>query len=265
MLRRWAAFTRFLIDGRVCLSNNAAERTLRCVPLGRKSWLFCSSDGGGQRAAVAYSLIQTCRLNDVDPRPGSLTSWPVSPTIPSAASTSSCRGTGGALGSLWQPDGPRQLGPFRPNHRPRRSGSRQNRRRNRGPCARHGSRRRPGLGLQPGTRKRHYGLHHASHREPGNTHIRPGDRQKFASMRSSPYGYQEGTGITASPIAGPPQPDFHDDRSPRIRNRRRIRIGLHLDLRKAVASLLELPPPAIDLTRSNIGKTGNLSNVRPRR
>lgn len=68
MLRRWDAFTRFLADGRVCLSNNAAERSLRCVTLGRKSWLFCGSDRGGQRAAVAYSLIQTCRLNDVDPR-----------------------------------------------------------------------------------------------------------------------------------------------------------------------------------------------------
>lgn len=68
MLRRWGAFTRFLDDGRVCLSNNAAERSLRCVPLGRKSWLFCGSDRGGQRAAVAFSLIQTCRLNDVDPQ-----------------------------------------------------------------------------------------------------------------------------------------------------------------------------------------------------
>ena len=45
MLRRWGAFTRFLDDGRVCLSNNAAERSLRCVPLGRKSWLFCGSRG----------------------------------------------------------------------------------------------------------------------------------------------------------------------------------------------------------------------------
>jgi transposase len=68
MLRRWDAFTRFLDDGRVCLSNNTAERALRCVPLGRKSWLFCGSDRGGQRAAVAYSLIQTCRLNDIEPQ-----------------------------------------------------------------------------------------------------------------------------------------------------------------------------------------------------
>jgi transposase len=68
MLRRWDAFTRFLDDGRVCITNNAAERALRCVPLGRKAWLFCGSDRGGQRAAVLYSLIQTARLNDVDPQ-----------------------------------------------------------------------------------------------------------------------------------------------------------------------------------------------------
>ena len=68
MLRRWPAFTRFLDDGRICISNNAAERALRCVPLGRKAWLFCGSDRGGQRAAVIYSLIQTARLNDVDPQ-----------------------------------------------------------------------------------------------------------------------------------------------------------------------------------------------------
>lgn len=68
MLRRWDAFTRFLDDGRVCLTNNAAERALRCVPLGRKAWLFCGSDRGGERAAVLYTLIQTARLNDVDPQ-----------------------------------------------------------------------------------------------------------------------------------------------------------------------------------------------------
>lgn len=68
MLRRWEAFTRFLDDGRICLTNNAAERALRCIPLGRKAWLFCGSDRGGQRAAVLYTLIQTCRLNDVDPQ-----------------------------------------------------------------------------------------------------------------------------------------------------------------------------------------------------
>jgi transposase len=84
MLRRWDAFTRFLTDGRVCLTNNAAERALRCVPLGRKAWLFCGSDRGGQRAAIVYSLIQTCGLNDVDPQAwladvlGRIAEYPVS-------------------------------------------------------------------------------------------------------------------------------------------------------------------------------------------
>jgi transposase len=68
MLRRWPSFTRFLDDGRICLSNNAAERALRGIALGRKSWLFCGSDRGGQRAAVLYSLIVSAKLNDVDPQ-----------------------------------------------------------------------------------------------------------------------------------------------------------------------------------------------------
>jgi transposase len=68
MLKRWPAFTLFLDDGRVCLSNNAAERALRGVALGRKSWLFCGSDRGGQRAAAMYSLIVTAKMNGVDPQ-----------------------------------------------------------------------------------------------------------------------------------------------------------------------------------------------------
>ena len=68
LLKRWTAFTRFLDDGRICVSNNAAERALRGIALGRKSWLFCGSDRGGQRAAVVYSLIVTARMNDVDPQ-----------------------------------------------------------------------------------------------------------------------------------------------------------------------------------------------------
>jgi hypothetical protein len=68
MLKRWPAFTLFLEDGHVCLSNNAAERSLRGVALGRKSWLFCGSDRGGQRAAVIYSLIVTAKMNGVDPQ-----------------------------------------------------------------------------------------------------------------------------------------------------------------------------------------------------
>jgi len=68
VLKRWPAFTRFLDDGRICLSNNAAERALRGIALGRKSWLFAGSDRGGQRAAAMYSLIGTAKLNDVDPQ-----------------------------------------------------------------------------------------------------------------------------------------------------------------------------------------------------
>ena len=68
MLRPWDGFTRFLDDGRVCLTNNAAERALRGIALGRKAWLFAGSDRGAERAAVMYSLIGTARLNDVDPQ-----------------------------------------------------------------------------------------------------------------------------------------------------------------------------------------------------
>jgi hypothetical protein len=68
MLKRWPAFTRFLADGRICLSNNAAERALRAVALGRKAWLFAGSPRGGERAAAMYTLIHTAKLNDVDPQ-----------------------------------------------------------------------------------------------------------------------------------------------------------------------------------------------------
>jgi hypothetical protein len=68
MLRRIDVFTCFLEDGRICLSNNAAERELRGIALGRKAWLFAGSDRGGERAAVMYTLIQTAKLNNIDPR-----------------------------------------------------------------------------------------------------------------------------------------------------------------------------------------------------
>jgi hypothetical protein len=68
MLSRWPAFTRFLEDGRTCLSNNAAERALRGLALGRKSWLFAGSQRGAERATLMYTLIQTAKLNDVDPQ-----------------------------------------------------------------------------------------------------------------------------------------------------------------------------------------------------
>ena len=68
MLNRWDGFARFLDDGRICLSNNAAERALRGIALGRRSWLFAGSDRGGARAATMYSLIVTAKMNDVDPQ-----------------------------------------------------------------------------------------------------------------------------------------------------------------------------------------------------
>ena len=68
MLNRWQAFIRFLHDGRICLTNNAAERALRGIALGRKAWLFAGSDRGGQRAATMYSLIITAKMNNVDPQ-----------------------------------------------------------------------------------------------------------------------------------------------------------------------------------------------------
>jgi transposase len=68
MLKRWDGFTGFLADGRICLSNNAAERALRGIALGRKAWLFAGSDRGGGRAAFMYGLITTARLNDLDPQ-----------------------------------------------------------------------------------------------------------------------------------------------------------------------------------------------------
>ena len=68
MLTRWEAFTRFLDDGRICLTNNAAERALRGLALGRKSWLFAGSERGAERAALMYTLIQTAKLNDIDPQ-----------------------------------------------------------------------------------------------------------------------------------------------------------------------------------------------------
>jgi transposase len=68
MLTRWPAFTRFLDDGRICLTNNAAERALRGIALGRRAWLFAGSDRGGERAAAIYSLIATAKLNDINPQ-----------------------------------------------------------------------------------------------------------------------------------------------------------------------------------------------------
>jgi transposase len=67
MLKRFDRFAAFLDDGRICLTNNAAERALRGFALGRKSWLFAGSDRGADRAAAMATLIMTAKLNDVDP------------------------------------------------------------------------------------------------------------------------------------------------------------------------------------------------------
>lgn len=66
-LNQWQALTRYLDDGRIEIDNNAAERALRGVALGRKNFLFLGSDAGGERAATMYSLLGTARLNDVNP------------------------------------------------------------------------------------------------------------------------------------------------------------------------------------------------------
>ena len=66
-LSRWNALTLVLRDGRVCLDNNAAERAMRPITLGRKNWLFAGSDAGGERAAAIYSLTETAKLNGLDP------------------------------------------------------------------------------------------------------------------------------------------------------------------------------------------------------
>jgi transposase len=67
-LNHWAALTRFLEDGRICMSNNAAERALRGIAVGRRNWTFAGSDRGGERAAAIYTLIETAKLNGVDPQ-----------------------------------------------------------------------------------------------------------------------------------------------------------------------------------------------------
>ncbi len=67
-LNRWSGLIRFLDDGRLCMSNNAAERALRGIAVGRHNWTFAGSDEGGRRAAAIYTLIETAKLNDIDPQ-----------------------------------------------------------------------------------------------------------------------------------------------------------------------------------------------------
>jgi len=66
-MSRWTALTRYLADGRLQMSNNAAERSIRPLALGRKNYLFCGSDAGGQRAACLYTIIETAKMNAINP------------------------------------------------------------------------------------------------------------------------------------------------------------------------------------------------------
>jgi hypothetical protein len=65
-LARWEALTLVLRDGRVCIDNNAAERSMRPMTLGRKNWLFAGSNSGGERAAAIYTLTESAKLNGLD-------------------------------------------------------------------------------------------------------------------------------------------------------------------------------------------------------
>ena len=66
-MKLWVALGRYANDGRIEIDNNAAERSLRAVALGRKNYLFAGSDSGGERAAAIYSLIGSAKLNGIDP------------------------------------------------------------------------------------------------------------------------------------------------------------------------------------------------------
>jgi hypothetical protein len=94
-LSRWRALTRFVDDGLLEIDNNAAERSLRPVVMGRKNYLFMGSDSGGQRAAVLYTLMETAKLNHLDPA-FCAPSWPASSNCRSTTSKNSYPG-------MWPP------------------------------------------------------------------------------------------------------------------------------------------------------------------
>ena len=64
---RWEALTRYIDEGGLEIENNPIEREIRPIALGRKNYLFAGSDAGGERAAMLYSLINTAKLNGLDP------------------------------------------------------------------------------------------------------------------------------------------------------------------------------------------------------
>ncbi len=67
LTNQWAALQRFTEDGRLAIDNNRAENQLRVVAVGRKNWLFAGSFEGARRAALLYTLVQSCKLIDVPP------------------------------------------------------------------------------------------------------------------------------------------------------------------------------------------------------
>lgn len=106
-LKRWVALTRFLDDGRLCMSNNAADRAVRCVAVGRKNWTFAGSDEGGHRAAAIYTLIETASSTPSIRKLGSQTCSPDCRIIPPSGSASCCLGIGAyKISSLKLPDRP---------------------------------------------------------------------------------------------------------------------------------------------------------------
>ena len=68
MIKRRTALSRFATDARLEADNNIAENAIRCIALGRRNWLFAGSNSGGERAAAMYSILQTTKLNDVNPQ-----------------------------------------------------------------------------------------------------------------------------------------------------------------------------------------------------
>jgi hypothetical protein len=102
LLKRWPPFSRFLDDGRICLSNNAAERALRGVAIGRKAWLFAGSDRGGERAVAMYSLMSLQSSTTSTPRSGSPTCCAGSTTIRPHGLMSCYPGTGRSCLPSWR-------------------------------------------------------------------------------------------------------------------------------------------------------------------
>ena len=94
MRARWTALVRCFDDGRLALDNNPAERALRCVAIGRKNYLFAGSDAGGRRAAAIYSLIESAKLNGLNPQHYLADCSPASPTTRPGTLPNSCPGTG---------------------------------------------------------------------------------------------------------------------------------------------------------------------------